>query len=946
MRVQTHQRVLDDRDRDRDRLRTQFSTPSSTSPSRPPSASRHVGPPIVTEVVPSCLVSEGTFLLADNASLTSGRDSFSFIADDPFFLAYDNHDGAPDHLTSTASRDDSNRPSFPPRKESLSDRNPTPWFEKSKKTMETINIAVIGADGVGKSAFIQGALRLPRPPNLNVTAIRQDIDGVPYLVTLVELDLENFVDVNSDLPIQWPKQIGGHMVPRMDGALILYDVMNRESIRELPPTMSSLANTSLPTGLVATKCDTPENLRQLETAGMASAFPSCAIHYKTSSNVPGSARECLQTMLRAAVASRRGAPDKTEGAIARRRAASTANLDAPPDTINGRPISQHSKHSRASSDFSLLRGFPPPPTDTYYRGQPSRSPRPEYQVHAPYSSPTLKPDDSQDGPSQTVSSMLRTPGIRLDGGTESFLDIEESDAESYRYSDDIPILQRNDESFIDRPARMTGVTFDELVDRLLAPKMTRADNNFADIFLCLYRKFAAPSTLLTSIVTRLDRIKNDRTIQFLIKVETQMRMIEVVAKWLSLYPGDFARPPTRRKLEELIRQLSAEAVFSAAAQQMRAHLEQKVVEDDDTGWAESDDVAQDGATTGQVPGGGKDGTGQRQGGITDSMGLLRLDESNLPDQGRPSQSSETSMSDPHRIRPTPVRFQFHSFEDYEREAATMVPTATLPLNKVRYHIFMDIEPEDIADEITRIDWVMFSSIRIRDMVRHVSLSLEQKEKCRSLKNVNRMVAHFNHVANWVANMVLIRDKAKHRAPCLEKFMVVALRLRQLNNYNGLAAVLAGINGTAIHRLAQTRALISTEIQKRFARLVLLMGTQKSHFAYRLAWENSPLPRIPFMPLHRRDLVSAEEGSRTFVGPNSDRVNWKKFEVLGEVLLPIMKSQGQPYPNLHRHELARELILDCRIDTDEDDLYQLSVLKEPNSGSAAESSRKKFPWLPK
>ena len=616
--------------------------------------------------------------------------------------------------------------------------------------------------------------------------------------------------------------------------------------------------------------------------------------------------------------------------MARRRAASTANLDAP-DIANGRPLSQHSKHSRASSDFSLLRGIPPPPADSYYRGPMSRSPRLEYQLHAPYSSPNLNPDAPYDGPSQTVSSMLRTPGIRLDGGTESFLDIEESDAESYRYSDDIPILQRNDESFMDRPPKVTGVSFDELVDRLLAPRMTRADNNFAEIFLCLYRKFVSPNELFTSVLTRLERIKNDRSSVFLTKVEAQMRIIEVVAKWLSLYPGDFARPATKRKLEELVRDLSGEAVFSAAAQQMRAHLEQKVVEDDDTGWAKADEPVEDSSVGSQTTPRGRGGSGQKQGGLADSMTSLQLEEPGFPDQGRPSQSSELSSSDPRALGPTPVRYQFHSFEDYEREAATMVPTAILPLNKARYHIFMGIEPEDIADEITRIDWVMFSSIRIRDLVRHVSLSLEQKEKCRSLKNVNRMVAHFNHVAKWVANMVLIRDKPKHRALCLEKFMVIALKLRQLNNYNGLAAVLAGINDTAIHRLAQTRQLISPDVQKRFMRLVLLMGTQKSHFAYRLAWENSPLPRIPFMPLHRRDLVSAEEGSRTLVGPNGDRINWKKFEILGEILLPIIKSQGQPYPNLHRHDLSRDLILDCRIDADEDVSFAL-VLGVVGEGS--------------
>ncbi len=271
--------------------------------------------------------------------------------------------------------------------------------------------------------------------------------------------------------------------------------------------------------------------------------------------------------------------------------------------------------------------------------------------------------------------------------------MEESDAESHRYSDDIPILQRNDEAFLERPAKMAGVSFDELVDRLLAPRMSRADNNFADVFLCLYRKFAAPGELLSAILARLDRAKDDPNAHYLIKTEAQMRMIEVVAKWVGLYPGDFARPVTRRKLEELIRHLSAEPVFAAAAHQMWMHMEQRVVEDDDTGWAKSDerDLEADRFSALSKEAGSE---------MSDSLAAVHLHDH----QRRPSQSSEISSSELGSDR-VPARFQFHSIEDYELEAATMVPRANLPLNKFRYHIFMDIDPEDIADEITRIDWV-------------------------------------------------------------------------------------------------------------------------------------------------------------------------------------------------------------------------------------------------
>jgi GTPase SAR1 family protein len=102
--------------------------------------------------------------------------------------------------------------------------------------METFNIAVIGAAGVGKSSFIQRVLGLTRPPITSASSVRIIVDSATHMVTLLELDLESF-ELSSSQSIQWPKQINGHIVPRVDAALILYDVMNKESIIDLPQTL-------------------------------------------------------------------------------------------------------------------------------------------------------------------------------------------------------------------------------------------------------------------------------------------------------------------------------------------------------------------------------------------------------------------------------------------------------------------------------------------------------------------------------------------------------------------------------------------------------------------------------------------------------------------------------------------------------------------------------------
>ncbi|KAH8770139.1 ras guanine nucleotide exchange factor domain-containing protein [Diaporthe sp. PMI_573] len=796
--------------------------------------------------------------------------------------------------------------------------------------MDTLNIAIIGANGVGKSAFLQQALKMSRPANQGVVTFNwTEPDGSQHTVNMFEVDLEAF-DLGMDEPIRWPKQANGMLAPRIDGTLVLYDVMNKDSITSLPQTLSSLSVSNYPVVLVATKCDNPEELRELDTASVAAAYPSVVANFTTSPNTPNTTRDCLQVILRAVVSGRKGG-DKSDAASQRRRAASAANLEPTVDPLNnGRPDSVHSKHSRASSDLSLLRGFSQQASDrdSYYRGSSARSPR-------AYPGQGL----GQDEMNPTVSSQLRQTGVRLDLGAEPFYEVDESDVESFRTSmtDDMPLLQRSDESFMDRPTKMTGVAFDDLVDRLLAPRMTRADSNFADIFLCLYRKFAAPGQLFSAILTRLERGKEDKSAHYLGKKATQMRIIEVVARWVSLYPGDFARPTTKKTLERFINHLASEPAFSAAAGQMRHQLETFVVEDDDTAWAQSDDLPEDASTA----------SSHKSQDLEVPMASLTVDDHLSAEIRRPSQGSELSHVE-RDYSTGETNYQYHTYGDYEREAAKMIPQATLPLNKFRYHIFMDTNPEDIAEEITRIDWIMFSSVRIRDWVRHVSLSTAEKERCRSLRNANRLIAHFNHVAKWVQNMVLIRDKAKHRAPCLERFMIIAHKLRKLNNYNGLGAVVAGLQNANIARLHATQALVSKEVWKQYQSAEKLMLNTKSSFAYRLAWENSPLPRIPYMALHRKDLTFAEEGNKTLVGPNGDRINWKKFEILGEILLPIMKSQGAPYPNLlKKHEVSRDLILDCRMELDEDALYQRSKQVEPGiggTGGAADLKKKTMGFL--
>jgi hypothetical protein len=461
------------------------------------------------------------------------------------------------------------------------------------------------------------------------------------------------------------------------------------------------------------------------------------------------------------------------------------------------------------------------------------------------------------------------------------------------------------------PAVEVGFSFDQLVDKLLAQPMSKLDSKFSAVFLALYRKFASPGQLLDAIILRFEALSNER-LPHVTKVSAQQRHLGILEQWIGLYPGDFAYPSTRKKMEKFVYRISSDRIFSVDAREMAADLE-VVVEDDDTDWAFCDRNRER----------AKYDSGNSFGRALASLSIG--DDSPLPLPPRSATSSTTTSA-------SSSQTMLNVVENAQRQAKLLVPTPRFPLTKQQWHTLMDQPDDSIAKELTRMDCILFSSIRPRDLVRYVGLKAEAKRRCRSLENVQRMIDHFNHIAVWVTNFVLLRDKPKHRVLMLEKFMRIARELRRLNNYNSLGAVLAGISNTSVHRLQATKDLIPAAVSKDFMKLEILMSSQKSHAAYRLAWENTSGERIPYIPLHKRDLVSAAEGNRTFVGVEDKgkeerwiqggvepdlRINWKKFEIMGEVIVSMQRAQGAPYPVFRPNEEVRSLVSETEIQKDED-----------------------------
>lgn len=104
----------------------------------------------------------------------------------------------------------------------------------------------------------------------------------------------------------------------------------------------------------------------------------------------------------------------------------------------------------------------------------------------------------------------------------------------------------------------------------------------------------------------------------------------------------------------------------------------------------------------------------------------------------------------------------------------------------------------------------------------------------------------NHIGDWVVSLILCHDRPKTRARHIEKFVEVAHKLRTMNNYSALRAVVAGINrstfeGDPSWEMFRTKC---PDAAKHFQSWEMLLQQIRAHRAYRLALRNSKGGCIP------------------------------------------------------------------------------------------------------
>uniref|UniRef100_A0A674IDT2 RAS guanyl releasing protein 4 n=1 Tax=Terrapene triunguis TaxID=2587831 RepID=A0A674IDT2_9SAUR len=256
-------------------------------------------------------------------------------------------------------------------------------------------------------------------------------------------------------------------------------------------------------------------------------------------------------------------------------------------------------------------------------------------------------------------------------------------------------------------------------------------------------------------------------------------------------------------------------------------------------------------------------------------------------------------------------------------------------------LFDHLDAAELAEHLSYLEFKAFCRISYGDYRSYVL-----QGSVRENLALERSVALCNSISQWVQVMILNRPTPQQRAEVFTKFIRVTQKLRQLQNFNTLMAVVGGLCHSAISRLKDTHALLPQEVTKTLAEMTELLSSCCNYSAYRRAYSECTGFKIPIVGVHLKDLVSLHEALPDRLG---GQLNLNKLQGLYQQARELQALQQATPPFAANKDLVHLLTLSLDLYYTDDEIYELSYAREPRCPKSLPATPFKPPvvveWAP-